>query len=115
MQALLLNAKNWLGPDVPDDEDRRRIARLNLIFLAGAGTLTVLRILSVSRALPGSAPLLLLGVLALPIVGALLWSLRLGRVRLTALLTATLFWVIINMAAVLAGGVDRPLFATNVT
>src|SRR5436309_1290163 len=115
MHTLLLKARSWLGPDVLDDEDRQRIARLNLIFLVGAGVLTALRMLTVVRTLPDSAPLVAIAVLALPGMALLVWSRRLGRVRLTAYLTAALFWLVINVAAVLAGGVDRPLFATNVT
>ena len=88
MLSLLHRASLWLGPDIPDVEDRRRITRLNRNFLIAAGLLTGLRALSLLSAWPASAPLLAVAGLAIAIILALLWSLRLGRVRLTAYLTS---------------------------
>ena len=105
----------WLGPDVPDDEDRQRITRLNRIFLIMAALLTGLRALSLLSAWPATAPLVAVGGLTIAILLALFWSQRLAHVRLTAYLTAAFLWAMINLAAFLAGGVDRPFFGTNIT
>src|SRR5260370_31225063 len=115
MFPILLQAKNWLRPDILDADDRQRIARLNRIFLLIAGSLTTLRGLGVLSALPESAPFVALAALVVLACLALLWSQRLCRVKVTTYLTATLFSLVINFAAVIARGIDLPLSDTHVT
>src|SRR5262245_25741996 len=99
MPSMLHRAKLWLRPDAPDPDDRRRITRLNRIFLILVGLLTALRALSLLSAWPDTAPLVAVGAVALVIEAALLWAIRFGRVRLNAFLTAAFLWMIINLAA----------------
>src|SRR5579859_3371431 len=115
MLSLLVRAKNWLGPNILDAGDRARITRLNRLFLLIAGLLTLLRALGVARALPETAPLVALAALVVLASAALLWSQRLGRVKLTAYLTAGIYWLAVNLATFFSGGIDRPFYGTNVT
>jgi len=115
MGSLLLKARAWLGPTAVDADDRPRVARLTRIFLIIGASFTALRALVVISALPASTPYVVLATVTLFGCLVLLWSQRLSRVRLTAFLSAGLLWVVVNGAAILAGGVDRPFFATNMT
>jgi PAS domain S-box-containing protein len=105
----------FFTPPVFDDEDQTRIARLNHSFVLLVSFFVTLRAIGFLGALPESAPLLWISAGVLLACLALLRLVHLGRVRLTAYLSATTFWLAANSAAVAAGGVDRPLFSTNLT
>jgi PAS domain S-box-containing protein len=98
-----------------EEEDTQRIAGFLKLFLVLALGFVGLRMITALPALPSSLPVFIIALLVWLACLGLFWLTRRGHVWQTAFLTAAILTLAVNVGATLSGGVDRPLFATNLT
>ncbi len=108
--------KKILTPPVFADEEKTRVARLfNIIFLVAIVVILIYSFI-VPFLYDGVTQLVVLTIIFLHITLALLglFLIRRGRIRFTALLLTTSFWLSVTVAAYLAGGVNNTLFSAYI-
>jgi PAS domain S-box-containing protein len=107
----MVNVRRLVAPPIFADEDQTRVAQILSfclwVILVGAGLFAIVTPVLMPERL--SRLPISLGTVLLSLV--MMWLLRLGYVRATALIFSTILWLLFSYAAFTSGGIQQPGFS----
>ena len=101
---------NYFEPPKFENEDKNVKARLILLISVGMIIATLIFVVVTLLAFPALVRrALLLAVIILPLLGAIVWLLRLLRLKAASSLLVATIWFVITIGAITAGSVSAPI------